>query len=1138
MNNKLKLVLFLATFFQAYCNFAQQDTIFWFAAPEVSSGEGESPVYLNVMSYSDPAQVTVSQPANIGFTPIVVNLLANSSNSIDLTPFLADIESAGGDIIDDSGLKIESTEMVSVSYELATVGNKEVFSLKGNKGIGTDFYTPFPKNWNNAVTTPATFSSIEIIATEDNTTIAITPRANITGHVMNSTFTIVLQEGETYSARDTDVSAGSSLAGSIVSSNKPISVTIFSGAIINSGCNSTLGEQIVSTPYLGNNFIINKAQGSDERIYILGTQNSTSISIENSGTTSTLINWGETYEYVLTDDINYIETNKPVYLLHVGGNGCNLGMTQVPNVSCAGKYEQSFIRESADSLGLAIYVRAGYETMFTLNGSTTLINPLDFTIVPGTNNEYVTALIYFNTTEIPTGANNLLVNSGDIFGLGIINGEHGNGTGYSFVSEFQSYPFVNSGLDATVCANGSFPVNGIIGGGSVTGDWGSTGFGSWEKGLDTLVNIYYPSNLDTIISPIELILTTSGPCPVLKDTIFLTVTPAPLVNASADQIVCANNADVTLAGSVQGGATTGEWSTLGSGTFLPDDETLNAVYVPSDLDTAAGSVQLVLTSTFEGGCQTVRDTMQITITDAPAVDIVLDTIWVCENNPDFSLVGTVSGGTTTGKWITSGTGVFNPDNLSLTTGYEPSPQDVTNGPLTIYLESTNNGDCSKVIDSIKVIFTSSAAVDAGLNQLVCENDLEINLNGTVSGQTITGEWSGGAGTFTPDNATLSATYIPTTGEVTSGAIVLTLTSTNNLTCLAESEDVLIEFKAPPFANFNFNNTCLNDTTYFTDFSLDGFGTIDSWSYNFGDGEVSTDLNPYHIYDTPGLFDAELIVESNIGCSDTIVQSVQVFAKPVADFDYTSTCNNDQIIIDFIDESSVSDGTITNWFYDFGGQGNQALQNPSQLFLGEGNFTITQIVKSNNGCSDTVTQIINIPPRPTAGFFYNSSNGFNVGAEFNFIDTSSHAVTWYYDLDNGDFSDEQNPSTVYFSNGIYNVTQWVTSDLGCEDSITLKLEINTVTNEISDLIPNAISPNGDGKNDIWKLEFIELLHTNAEVIIVNRWGQTVYESIGYTDPWDGTFNDELVPEGTYYYVIKISESEIYKGTILVLKSGND
>jgi len=69
--------------------------------------------------------------------------------------------------------------------------------------------------------------------------------------------------------------------------------------------------------------------------------------------------------------------------------------------------------------------------------------------------------------------------------------------------------------------------------------------------------------------------------------------------------------------------------------------------------------------------------------------------------------------------------------------------------------------------------------------------------------------------------------------------------------------------------------------------------------------------------------------------------------------------------------------------------------------------------------------------------------------------------------------------------------------------------------------------------VWKLNFIDYVNPNAEIVIFNRWGQTIFESIGYANPWDGTFNGTLVPEGTYFYIIKISDTEIYKGAILVL-----
>ena len=360
----------------------------------------------------------------------------------------------------------------------------------------------------------------------------------------------------------------------------------------------------------------------------------------------------------------------------------------------------------------------------------------------------------------------------------------------------------------------------------------------------------------------------------------------------------------------------------------------------------------------------------------------------------------------------------------------------------------------------------------------------------------------------------------------------------NGSCAAESDIVKINFIAPPFANYNFEEVCLGDTTIFTDFSLNGFGSIVSWDWDFDDGVTSTDQNPIHFYSDWGTYDVELIVESDAGCSDTLVQSVVVHELPTADFNWNATCEDDLVIISFTDNSSTPSEVIDYWFYDFGGQGSQATQNPSQNFIGFGDFVITQIVRTEFGCTDTTIKIVNVPPKPEAGFFYNAPNGLNTGAVFEFIDTSNYAVAWDWDFDNGETSTDQDPTTVYFENGTYVVTQYVTGTLGCEDSATAIITINTVTNEINDLIPNAISPNGDGKNDVWKLEFIEFTNPNAEVIVMNRWGQTVFESIGYADPWDGTINGELVPEGTYFYIIKISDEEVYKGTILVLVTNDN
>jgi len=83
-----------------------------------------------------------------------------------------------------------------------------------------------------------------------------------------------------------------------------------------------------------------------------------------------------------------------------------------------------------------------------------------------------------------------------------------------------------------------------------------------------------------------------------------------------------------------------------------------------------------------------------------------------------------------------------------------------------------------------------------------------------------------------------------------------------------------------------------------------------------------------------------------------------------------------------------------------------------------------------------------------------------------------------------------------------------------------------------LIANAITPNGDGFNDLWILGGIEYF-PEAKVEVFNRWGQIVYESQGIYTPWDGRFNNERLPISDYYYVITFdSDSTPLTGTVTI------
>src|SRR5258705_3273072 len=94
---------------------AQRDTTFWFAAPDIEIvndpiyGEYDRPIYLRLTSFTSSANVIVSIPANIAFTPINITIPANSTSTIDLTPWIDLIENFPTNNINNKGIYIQST---------------------------------------------------------------------------------------------------------------------------------------------------------------------------------------------------------------------------------------------------------------------------------------------------------------------------------------------------------------------------------------------------------------------------------------------------------------------------------------------------------------------------------------------------------------------------------------------------------------------------------------------------------------------------------------------------------------------------------------------------------------------------------------------------------------------------------------------------------------------------------------------------------------------------------------------------------------------------------------------------------------------------------------------------------------------
>jgi gliding motility-associated-like protein len=121
----------------------------------------------------------------------------------------------------------------------------------------------------------------------------------------------------------------------------------------------------------------------------------------------------------------------------------------------------------------------------------------------------------------------------------------------------------------------------------------------------------------------------------------------------------------------------------------------------------------------------------------------------------------------------------------------------------------------------------------------------------------------------------------------------------------------------------------------------------------------------------------------------------------------------------------------------------------------------------------------------------------------------------------------NPLCTTAADIFYQLT--ATDNLGCSNKSSMAVKILR-----DPLIPSAFTPNGDGLNDLWRMKELSN-YPNCEVSIFDRYGQLVYYSKGYKNPWDGTKNGQPMTAGTYCYLIDTKKLKtIFKGFVVLLR----
>jgi len=551
----------------------------------------------------------------------------------------------------------------------------------------------------------------------------------------------------------------------------------------------------------------------------------------------------------------------------------------------------------------------------------------------------------------------------------------------------------------------------------VSYDW-DFGDGTAHSALQNPSHTYAAANTYNV----TLTVTSNETC-VDTFTATVTVNPIPVadftfVNQCFGVAVPFTDASTVAAPSLIAG-----WAWDFNNDMAPDDLTQN----PSFSFPAAGNYTVGLGVQSDAGCTDVV-THQVTVYALPVANFTAAA--VCEGVAT-SFVNTSTGNPNAWTWdFDDASPVDNNQNTNHT--YAAS------GSYNVNLSVTTANGCShdttKVVDVNPIPFAAYSATD------VCRTSPTVFTdNSSVSAPAAITDWDWD---FQDNGSVDNTTQNPSFTYPNDGTfdVHLTVTSTGGCT-----DDTLVTVTVYPSAtvDFTFTDVCLNVTTDFTDQSSITNGAIVGWSWDFDDFSApDLNQNTTHTYSSDGTFSVTLTVMSNNGCSSSFSQDVTVYPLPNADFSVTSVCEGVATV--FTDLSTVSSGTVSLWTWNFGDNTVSATQSPSHTYLAAGPYTAQLLVASAEGCLDSITKPVTVYPLPVVDFEAVPDAGcMPLNVQFNDLSTiaTGNNVAWEWTIESAGTATTQNTTHTFPNAGLYDVTLTVTSDMGCETTLS---QSNAVT----------------------------------------------------------------------------------------------
>ncbi len=410
-------------------------------------------------------------------------------------------------------------------------------------------------------------------------------------------------------------------------------------------------------------------------------------------------------------------------------------------------------------------------------------------------------------------------------------------------------------------------------------------------------------------------------------------------------------------------------------------------------------------------------------------------------------------------------------------------------------DGSGNLDSSRLIDVLivpvpNVGFTTNQAV-----QCLAGNAFSFTNTTTISQGTATYTWYYGDGSFS-----LSTNGFRSYSNA--GTYSVKLVATSNYGCV-DSLRQPVNVNLPPTVSFSVNNTaqCLNGNQFFFTNSSTSPQSPLTYRWEFGDGSTSTAVNPAYQYNQQGVFLVKLVVSSQAGCKDSVIQNVTVHPKPTVLYTVNSNqqCQTGNYF-QFTNTSSIEQGSLS-YFWQFGDGVTSGVVGPAYSYLTPGIFSVKLLATSDKGCRDSISQNVRVDPSPTALFTVNKTVDCFAEHDFVFTNTSTLSTGTFTSF--WDFGDGVGTSTAtnvryrYTQPGTYRVTLTVRTINNCSSTYTMNLFLNQTPS--GSILPVATTVICEGS-------FVELKATAASFY------QWYKDGVAIAGATAGTYN--ATEPGTY------------------------